>query len=258
MLPRAALTRKYSTVGNERPTVGVTASLETVRYADWADPAAFVPLAYARAVQRAGARALVLAPDEEDVGDPVAVLDMLDALIVSGGSGDVDPHLYGEEPHPRTKPVEPVRDRYELALVRAAAERDLPMLGICRGMQVINVAYGGKLEQHLPDALGHDRHAHTPGVFSDHEVRLEPGSLAARAAGDELVPVKSFHHQGIKEVGGGLAVSGHATIDETVEAIEDPNRSFVLGVLWHPEEDERSRLIGAVVDAGGGAPDRAR
>jgi putative glutamine amidotransferase len=177
------------------------------------------------------------------------VLDLIDALIVSGGAGDVDPRLYGEEPHARTKPVEPVRDRYELALVRAAAQRELPVLGICRGMQMINVAYGGKLEQHLPDAVGHEDHARTPGEFSEHEVRLEPGSLAARAAGDELVSVKSFHHQGIRELGGGLAASGHATIDDTVEAIEDPEHSFVLGVLWHPEEDERSRLIGALVDA---------
>ncbi len=241
-----------------RPTVGVTASLETVSYGDWADPAAFVSLAYVLSAQRAGARAVLLAPDEEDVESPAAVLDMLDALIVSGGSGDVDPSLYGEDLHLRTKPVEPVRDHYELALVRAAAERELPVLGIRRGMQVINVAHGGKLEQHLPEALGHDRHAQTPGEFSEHEVRLEPGSLAARAAGDELVSVKSHHHQGIKEVGGGLAASGRATIDDTVEAIEDPERPFVLGVLWHPEEDERSRLIGALVDAGRGALDPTR
>jgi putative glutamine amidotransferase len=140
-----------------------------------------------------------------------------------------------------------VRDAYELALVRGALARELPILGICRGMQVLNVAYGGTIEQHLPDALGHEEHRHTPGTFADHEVLLVPGSLAARAAGAERTPVKSHHHQGIKEVGSGLEVTGWATEDDAVEALEDPSCRFVLGVLWHPEEDKDSRLIKALV-----------
>jgi putative glutamine amidotransferase len=119
-------------------------------------------------------------------------------------------------------------------------------LGICRGMHVLNVAYGGGLEQHLPEVLGHEDHRHTPGTFADHEVRLTPDSLAARAAGSERTPVKSHHHQGIREVGDGLVVTGRSE-DDAVEAIEDPSCPFVLGVLWHPEEDEKSQLIHALV-----------
>ena len=139
------------------------------------------------------------------------------------------------------------RDAYELALVRGALRREMPLLGICRGMQILNVAYGGTIEQHLPYVLGHEEHRHTPGTFADHEVRLEPSSLAARAAGAGRTPVKSHHHQGIKDVGSGLAVTGWASEDDAVEAIEDPSCSFVLGVLWHPEEDEKSQLINALV-----------
>jgi putative glutamine amidotransferase len=169
------------------------------------------------------------------------VLDLLDALVVTGGAGDLDPALYEEERHPETGPVQEERDAYELALVRGALEREMPVLGICRGMQILNVAYGGTIEQHLPDVLGHEEHRHTPGTFADHEVRLVPDSLAARAAGSERTPAKSHHHQGIKEV------TGWAVEDDAVEALEDPSCSFVLGVLWHPEEDENSQLIKALV-----------
>jgi putative glutamine amidotransferase len=188
-----------------------------------------------------------LLPDPEDAEDPDGVLDLIDALILTGGAGDVNPVLYGEERHPETGPVQEERDAYELALARAAVERDVPTLGICRGMEVLNVVYGGSIEQHLPDVLGHEEHRHTPGTYADHEVRLAPGSLAARAAGAERSPVKSHHHQGIKEVGDGLEVTGWATEDDAIEALEDPEHPFVLGVLWHPEEDEKSQLIAALV-----------
>jgi putative glutamine amidotransferase len=234
--------------GSARPNIGVTAATEEVSYGVWEGVAAFMsPARYVAAVQRAGGRALLLPPDPEDAEDPGAVLELLDALIVTGGAGDVNPALYDEEPHPETGPVQEERDAYELALVRAALERELPLLGICRGMQILNVAYGGSIEQHLPDALGHEEHRHTPGTFADHEVRLVPGSLAARAAGSEVTPVKSHHHQGIKEVGSGLEVTGWAAEDDAVEALEDPSCRFVLGVLWHPEEDENSQLIKALV-----------
>ncbi len=231
-----------------RPTVGITAAMETVNYGSWKNIPAFMsPASYARAVQRAGGRPVLLIPDKEDTESPAELLDLLDAIILTGGAGDLDPALYGQDPHPQTGPIQKDRDAYELALVRAAIEHNAPTLGICRGMQVLNVAYGGTVEQHLPDVVGHEAHRPTPGVFVDHEVRLEPDSLAARAAGSGLTGVRSHHHQGIREVGDGLTVTGQATVDDTVEAIEDPSHPFVLGVLWHPEEDEKSRIIKALV-----------
>jgi putative glutamine amidotransferase len=231
-----------------RPNIGITAATERISYGVWEDLPAFIsPASYTRAVQRAGGRPILLIPNPEDVEDPNGVLEFVDALILTGGAGDVNPALYGEERHPETGPVQEERDAYELALARAAIERDVPTLGICRGMEVLNVVYGGSIEQHLPDVLGHEKHRHTPGSYADHEVRLEPGSLAARAAGSERTPVKSHHHQGIKEVGDGLKVTGWASEDDAVEALEDPRCPFVLGVLWHPEEDEKSQLIGALV-----------
>jgi putative glutamine amidotransferase len=231
-----------------RPNIGVTAATERVSYGVWEEvPAIISPARYLQAVQRAGGRAVLLPPDPEDAQDPGEVLDLLDALVVSGGAGDLDPTLYGDERHPETGPVQEERDAYELALVRGALEREMPVLGICRGMQILNVAYGGTIEQHLPDVLGHEEHRHTPGTFADHEVRLVPDSLAARAAGVGRTPVKSHHHQGIKEVGEGLQVTGWAIEDDAVEALEDPSCPFVLGVLWHPEEDEKSQLIKALV-----------
>src|ERR687893_1019112 len=162
-----------------RPTIGVTAATEKVSYGAWNEVPAFIsPTSYARAVQRAGGRPVVLLPDPEDSEDPDGVLDIINALIVTGGAGDVNPLLYGEEPHPKTGPVQEERDAYELALVRAAVGRRTPLLGICRGMQILNVAYGGGIEQHLPDVLGHEEHRHTPGTFADHEVGLEPRSVA--------------------------------------------------------------------------------
>jgi len=234
--------------GRSRPNIGVTAATERVSYGVWEEvPAIISPARYVQAVQRAGGRPVLLPPDLEDSEDPGGVLDFIDALVVTGGAGDLDPSLYGDERHPETGPVQEERDAYELALVRGALEREMPILGICRGMQILNVTYGGTIEQHLPDVLGHEEHRHTPGVFADHEVRLDPDSLAARAAGSDRTPVKSHHHQGIKDVGDGLVVTGWAVEDDAVEALEDPSCPFVLGVLWHPEEDEKSQPIKALV-----------
>jgi putative glutamine amidotransferase len=207
-----------------------------------------LPRVYSLAVQRAGGTALLLVPDDAVAQAPDELLDRLDALLLAGGS-DIDPAAYGATPHARTGPTRPERDRFELALTHRALERDMPVLGICRGMEVLNVALGGTLIQHLPDVTGDERHLHTPGTFSDHEVRLEPGSLAARAVGAELTSVKSHHHQGTGELGEGVVASGWSLPDRLVEAIEVPDRSFALGVLWHAEEDERSRVIGSFVEA---------
>ncbi len=231
-----------------RPTVGITSAVEEVSYGPWKGvPAALVPMSYARSILRAGGRTILLVPNTEDTDNPSEILDLLDALIVSGGAGDLDPALYGHERHPETGSVNPARDAYELALVNGAVERNLPTLGVCRGVEVINVAYGGTLEQHLPDAVGHEKHR-TRGTFVNHNVRLSEGSLAARATGNILEAVKSCHHQGIRDVGGRLLATGWATMDDTVEAVEDPELSFMLGVLWHPEEDEKSRLISSLLD----------
>jgi putative glutamine amidotransferase len=235
--------------GFTRPTVGITTSISDVVTGEWNEHAAFSPTTYLRAVQRAHARAVLLVADPHDARDPADVLDGIDAVILTGGASDVAPRCYGQERHPATAPEEEHRDAFEIALARGAVERGMPVLGICRGMQLLNVAYGGSLVQHLPDVVGHDDHRVLPDGFARHDVRLEPGSLAARAAGREREPVMSHHHQGLERVGEGLRATGRAVIDDTVEAIEDPSVPFALGVLWHPEEDEASRVIAALVDA---------
>jgi putative glutamine amidotransferase len=228
------------------PNVGVTCNVETVRYGIWTEPAAMVPLTYVTAIARAGGRPLLIAPTPADLKDPGELLELLDGVLITGGS-DVDPASYGAERHPETEPASGERDAFELALVRGAGERDLPCLGVCRGMQVVNVAYGGALEQHLPERLAHDIHRGDGGEFADHAVEVDPGSLARVAAGAERIGVRSYHHQGIARVGEGLRVTARAEEDGTTEAVEDPRRRFMLGVLWHPEEDEADRLIAAFV-----------
>jgi putative glutamine amidotransferase len=227
-----------------RPVIGICAALERARWGAWDTLVLLSPRNYSLAVQRQGAIAVMLSPDDAVAEEPDQLLDMLDGLILAGGS-DVDPRTYGAEPHPETRGTNPDRDRFEMALARAALERDMPVLGICRGMQMLNVACGGTLEQHID---GVDTHRHTPGSFGDHEVELDADSLAARAAGGERVAVKSHHHQGLGRVGEGLRVAGRSAEDGLIEAIEVPERQFALGVLWHPEEDEQSRVIGALVE----------
>ena len=231
-----------------RPVVGICAAVERARWLGWDVEATLLSCRYTNAVQRADGIAVLLAPDDAVAEDPGPLLDRLDALVLAGGA-DIDPATYGARPHPATTGSNPVRDRFELALAWAALERDMPLLGICRGMQMLNVAAGGTVRQHLPDVLGHERHRETVNVFGHHEVALEPGSLAARAAGQEHHAVRSYHHQGPDVLGDGVVATGVAVEDGTVEAIELPERRFALGVLWHPEEDEGSGVIGAVVAA---------
>jgi putative glutamine amidotransferase len=231
-----------------RSAIGIAAALERARWGPWEDTITMLPRSYAAAVQAAGGLALLLPPHDAATEAPDALLDLLDALILAGGS-DVDPATYGASPHPETRGTRIERDRFEIALARRALDRDMPLLGICRGMEILNVALGGNLAQHLPDVVGTNEHRHTPGAFADHEVRLEPGSLAAHAAGAERLVVRSHHHQGVDELGEGLVASGWSVSDDLVEAIELEGHRFALGVLWHPEEEERSGVIASLVEA---------
>jgi len=231
------------------PTIGICAAVEWVSWGVWDSyEVTLTPRAYVRAVQRAGGLALLLPPDEAVVAEPDLLLGRVDGLLLAGGA-DIDPASYGAEPHPETKGTWPDRDRFELALTRRALELDMPVLGICRGMQLLNVALGGTLDQHLPESIGGETHRSLAGTFSKHRVRLEPTSLASAAAGVEGLVAWSHHHQGVERVGKGLRVSGWSLDDDLVEAIEQPEKRFALGVIWHPEEDEESRVIGALVEA---------
>jgi putative glutamine amidotransferase len=231
---------------DRRPRVGICAALERARWTVWDREAFLLSRTYVDALQEAGAIAFMLPPDAWVEAHPDDVLDSLDGLLLAGGA-DVDPGAYGRERHPKTVNTRPDRDRAEIALGLRALERDLPVLGICRGMQVLNVALGGTLIQHLPDDVGHTDHRRSLGSFdnADHDVRLAPGSLAARAAGETLHATKSHHHQGVDDLGGGLEATGWSVLDELVEAIELPDRRWALGVQWHPEADPGSRVVAA-------------
>jgi putative glutamine amidotransferase len=225
-----------------RPIVGITTYVEEASWGHWVAPAALIPFSYVRAVERAGGRALLVPPDGDGVEE---TLEALDGLILSGGN-DVDPAAYGAEPHAATGGVRPERDRAELALLEAALARDMPVLAVCRGSQLLNVARGGDLVQHLPEVVGDEKHRETPGVFSEHGVRVDPESRLGALVG-ERAPVQSHHHQGFGRVGAGLREAAWAD-DGTLEAVEDPSKRFALGVLWHPEEGEDAALFAALVD----------
>jgi gamma-glutamyl-gamma-aminobutyrate hydrolase PuuD len=223
-----------------KPVIGITTYLTPAAWGAWQLDAALVPASYVRAVTRAGGVPLLVPPgaayDE--------TLDSVDGLVFSGGS-DLDPELYGEQAHPETNGWVRERDDFELGLMQAALARDVPLLAICRGSQVLNVALGGDLEQHVPDRVQSDLHKETPGVFAEHDVAVLRGTTLATILGDRA-DVKSHHHQGYGELGSGLREAARAA-DGTVEALEDPTRRFTVGVLWHPEEGEDLALFEALV-----------
>lgn len=226
--------------GHVRPLIGVSTYLEPgARWGVWELEAALLPAAYPRLVQRAGALAAMLPPDEP--ARAAAAVARLDGLVVAGGP-DVDPARYGAERSPRTGPPAPERDAWELALIEAALAAGVPLLGICRGMQLLNVALGGTLVQHL------DGHAELVGVFGGHAVKPVPGTRYAGIVPEELT-VPTYHHQAVDRLGTGLLPSAHAP-DGTVEAVElPPEEGWVLGVQWHPEMGDDTRVMRALVRA---------
>jgi putative glutamine amidotransferase len=212
---------------------------------------------YVRATETAGGLPVVLAPVSEGLIEPL--LDRLDGLILSGGS-DVDPALYGEQPHPKLGRVVRERDDFELALTRKALARDLPILAICRGHQVLNVAMGGTLIQDIASqwrgSAAHDHDSRRERWLRAHEVRILPGTRVREILGKDVVAVNSFHHQAVRDLGEGLVVSAISSDDRVVEAVEKPSASFVLGVQWHPESfwnqsDGFQPLFEALVRASG-------
>ncbi len=224
-----------------RPVVGITSYAEQARWGVWNTAAVLLPRGYVTHVADAGAIPVMLPP----VGADPQILDRLDALILAGGA-DIDPALYAAPLDPHTTDLRPDRDAAELALLAAALDRDLPVLGICRGAQLMAVAATGRLHQHLPDALGHTGHRPSPGQYGHHPVRLAADSLAARILG-ERAEVNSYHHQGIADPGRYRATGW--SVDESIEVIEDPQRHFALGVQWHPEAEADPRLFAALVAA---------
>ncbi|MBV8431593.1 MAG: gamma-glutamyl-gamma-aminobutyrate hydrolase family protein, partial [Solirubrobacterales bacterium] len=187
-----------------RPVIGICAALVRAQWGFWDQPAALLAYSYITAVQAADGMAVLIPPDPELERDPDQILDRIDGLILAGGT-DIDPATYGAEAHPASGEPVPERDAVEVALACRAWERDIPLLGICRGMQLLNVARGGTLIQHLPEQFGHEEHRRVPGSFegADHDVKLRPNSLIARAAGEHLHLTKSHHHQGIDTLGEG-------------------------------------------------------
>jgi putative glutamine amidotransferase len=231
-----------------KPVIGLTTYKQRAQTGVWDVTAAFLPAVYFEAVQRAGGIPVLLPPQPADSEAVSRVLDGVDGLIVTGGA-DVDPARYGQDAAPETDKPHLERDAWEDALLTAAIERELPFLGICRGMQVLNVNRGGSLHQHVPDVVGDDRFRIGNGQFATNEVVTEPGSELDALVGAKL-PVKSYHHQAVDAVGEGLRVTAR-TGDGIVQAVELEGVPFGVAVQWHPEEDaaEDVRLFAGLVDA---------
>ena len=228
------------------PVIGLTTYRQQARSGVWDVPASFLPAVYLEGVTRTGGIAVLLPPQPVDGAIAEQVIGRLDGLILTGGK-DVDPAAYGQQPHPATEEPANERDEWEFALLRAALDRRVPVLGICRGPQVINVALGGTLHQHLPDVLGHSGHRVADATFASHTAQIAAGSRLNRLLG-ESIQTRCYHHQAIDQLGTGLVAS--ARCDGIVEGIESAGKDFVVGVQWHPEENlDDLRLFAALVEA---------
>jgi len=227
---------------NQRPVIGLSTYAETARMLVWEREFAMLHASYVDAVRRAGGIAVLLPPQDDGADE---VLSRLDGLVLTGGA-DVDPARYGQATDERTSRPRTLRDEWEFALARVALDRDLPLLAVCRGLQVLNVALGGSLHQHLPDRTGSESHQPVPGTFGAVEVNLSPGTRTAALLGSRT-RVNCHHHQALADLAPALQVTGRAD-DGTVEAAEIPGRLFAVGVQWHPEEDsEDTRLFAGLV-----------
>ena len=234
----------------KRPVIGLCTALETARWSVWDQPAVLLPTNYVEAIQASGGLALLLPPDPASSADPHQLLDLVDGLLLAGGA-DIDPTFYGQQPEPGLEATVPERDEFEIALARAAMERNQPILGICRGHQSINVARGGTLHQDILDRVGHDDHRTSMGSFdgADHEVALTEGSLVATAVGSTHSSTKSHHHQSVDRVGEGLMITGEFPKDGTCEALELVGNDFALGIQWHAEATPGDKVIASFVAA---------
>jgi gamma-glutamyl-gamma-aminobutyrate hydrolase PuuD len=223
------------------PRAGLTMYREPASWGVWDEPADLLPATYADSVAAAGALPVLLPAVEIDVPAGVeTALDGLHGLVLTGGP-DVDPARYRAVRHPRTGPARSRRDGWEIALACAALDRDMPVLAICRGVQVLNVALGGDLHQHLPDAVGHDAHSPVVGVHGRHGVRLAAGTRIRALLGPDAT-VATYHHQAIDRLGSGLVATGWAE-DGTIEAVEIDGASWAVGVQWHPEVHDGAALF---------------
>ncbi|MET0699050.1 MAG: gamma-glutamyl-gamma-aminobutyrate hydrolase family protein [Mycobacterium sp.] len=233
--------------GPRRPLVGLTTYLQQAQTGVWDVRASFLPAIYIDGVTMAGGIPLLLPPQPVDAEIAGRVLDGLDGLVITGGR-DVDPATYGQQPHPTTDAPAPDRDAWEFTLVHEALRRGLPVLGICRGTQVLNVALGGTLHQHLPEVIGHTGHQAGNAVFNTSSITTVPGTRLAGVIG-ESTEAQCYHHQAIAELGKGLLASAWDA-DGVIEGVEIPGDTFVLGVQWHPEQKlDDLRLFAAVVGA---------
>jgi putative glutamine amidotransferase len=228
-----------------RPIIGITGELEAARWGNWIREAVVSPVSYTRAVERAGGTPVVLPP--VPTHSVPALIAALDGIVFADGR-DLDSSLYDEEPHGENDPPDFRRDRFEMALMRAAIDGDIPFLAIDRGMHVLNVARGGTLTQHLPARLGNDTHRPDPVKLTTHEIQLSAASKTGRALAAAAAKVAAGHRQGINRIGSGLLTVAW-TQDQVVEAVELQGHTFGIGVQWHPEEADDLALFEVLVAA---------
>ena len=222
-----------------RPIIGITGELDAARWGDWLREAAILPVSYIRAVERAGGAPLIVPPVPP--ASVATFIEVVDGLVFTGGR-DVDPALYDQERHEESDEPDPRRDRFELALMRAALEAGVPVLAIGRGLHILALARGGTLTQHLPG------HRPARARYAPHDVVLDGDSLLGRLLGTR-VQVPAAHHQAPYNLGEGLTVTGWSADGEVTEALEVDGHRFAVGVQWHPEEGDDPRLLAAFLDA---------